>query len=221
MLNDTPYDVLKEDERAYEIMLLRDQYDNTFSDIAKEFGISLPRVREIYRKIKNRQIRLYINHISIALGYEDNSQIKMVYEQAEKCYQDKKYVCGYLEKKYKDILTEYRNGEPGMPRKFLKKIPPLKPELSQKTVARIVEMKETEKASFIEIAKKFRITRQKAKRTYDGYYHDKILELMEILQKNAESRQEKTEIWEYCFRNSYSSKKRYEMLMKSKFCAQQ
>lgn len=214
MLKDIPYEVLKHDERAYEIMLLRDQYDNTFGDIAKEFGLSLVRVTQIYRKLKYRQIQLYINHISIALGYDDNSQIRKVFEIADECYQDRMYVSGYLEKKYKDILTEYRNGEPGMPQQFLKKIPPLKSKLSKKMVAHIIEMKETEKASFVEIAKKFRITRQKAKQTYDCYYHTKMLELIEILQKNAESEQEKREIWEYCFRNNYSSKKRYEMLTK-------
>lgn len=214
MLKDIPYEILKQDERAYEIMLLRDQYDNTFGDIARKFGISTVRATEIYRKLKYRQIRLYINHISIALGYNDHSQIRKIFELADECYQDRMYVCGYLEKKYKDILTEYRNGEPGMPQKFLKKIPPFKSKLSKKTVACIIEMRETEKASFSEIAKKFRITRQKAKQTYDWYYHTKVLELIEILQKNAESEQERREIWESCFRNNNSAKKRYEMLTK-------
>lgn len=212
MLNDTPYDVLKDDERAYQMMLLRDQYNNTFHDIAKEFKISVKRVTEIYRTQKFKQIRLYINHISIVLGYNDNSQIGKVYEQAEECYQDRRYVCAYLEKKYKDILTEYRNGEPEMPQQFLESLPPLKRKLSKKTVARIIERKETEQASFLEIAKELGITRQKAKHTYDWYYHTKMLKLIEILQNNAESEQEKEEIWEYCFRNRDSPKKRYEML---------
>ena len=93
-------------------------------------------------------------------------------------------------------------------------MPPFKPKLSQKIVARIIEMEEAEKASFVEIAKEFRITRQKAKHTYDWYYHTKMLELMKILQEKTESEQEKGGIWEYCFRNNYSSKKRYEMLTK-------
>ena len=32
MLKDIPYSVLKKNRRAYEIMLLRDQYENTFTD---------------------------------------------------------------------------------------------------------------------------------------------------------------------------------------------
>lgn len=213
-MQDISYSVLKKDKRAYEIMLLRDQYDNTFNDLAKEFGISLARVTQIYYKLKYRQIRLYINHISIALGYNSISQIKKIFDQAHECYQSEIYACAYLEKKYKDILTEYRNGEPGTSPQFLKQIPPFKPKLSKKAVARIIEMRETESASFVTIAKELRITQQKAKHTYDQYYHTKVSELLEILQEKAESQQEKKEIWAYCFRNNYSSKKRYEMLTK-------
>ena len=36
MLKNIPYSVLKQNGRAYEMMLLRDQHDNTFADIAKE-----------------------------------------------------------------------------------------------------------------------------------------------------------------------------------------
>lgn len=58
MLKDIPYSELKEDRRAYDIMILRDQYNNTFADIAKEYGISLVRARELYSRIKVKQIRL-------------------------------------------------------------------------------------------------------------------------------------------------------------------
>lgn len=36
-------------------MLLRDQYGNTFTDIAKEYEISVTRVREIYNRTKIKQ----------------------------------------------------------------------------------------------------------------------------------------------------------------------
>ncbi len=77
----------------------------------------------------------------------------------------------YLEKKYKDILTEYRDGEPGMPTQFVKSMPPFKPNLSKKTVARVVEIREVEKASFLAIAKELRMTQAKAKHTYEMFYH--------------------------------------------------
>ena len=56
-LKDIPYSILKKDGRAYEIMLLRDQYDNTFTDIAAEFELSVTRVTQIYFRLKVRQIR--------------------------------------------------------------------------------------------------------------------------------------------------------------------
>lgn len=214
MLKGTPYSVLKQDERAYKIMLLRDQYDNTFTDIAKEYGISVVRVKQIYNKTKMKQTRLYITYISIVLGHENISQIRKVYDEAYECYQDWTYACAYLEKKYKDILVEYRSGEPGMPAQFIKSIPPFKPKVSKKTIARVVEMREAEKASFIAIGKELHMTQAKARHTYERFYHKQVLELIEALQEKAESYEEKRAIWDYYFRGYKTPKKRYDELMK-------
>lgn len=213
MLKDIPYRTLKQDERTYEIMLLRDQYDNTFTDIAKEYEISVARVVQIYNKLKVKQACLYINHIAVTLGLESTSQINKVYYAAYECYQERSYACAYLEKKYQAILIEYRDREPGMPMQFMKSMPPFKPLLGKKTIARVVSMRETEKASFVEIGKEMRITRAKAKRIYEMYYHEKVLALIEALQEKAESHEEKRTIWNDCFRGNKSSKKRYEMLI--------
>lgn len=212
MLKDIPYSVLKQDRRSYEIMLLRDHHGNTFTDIAKEYEISVVRVVQLYHKLKIKQARLYINHIAFSLGLESTSQIREVYSTAYECYQERSYACAYLEKKYRNILTAYRDGEPGMPMQFIKNMPPFKPQLSKKTIARVVEMRETEKASFVAIGKEMRLTRAKAKRTYEMYYHKKVLALIEALQEKAESYEEKRFIWDSCFRGNISSKERYEML---------
>lgn len=220
LLKDIPYSVLKEDGRAYEIMLLRDQYDNTFTDIATEFELSVARVTQIYYRLKIKQIRLYINHVSVALEHDNTAQIREVFNGAKECYQDYSYACAYLEKKYKDILTEYRDGEPGMPAQFIKGMPPFKPKLSKKVIARVVEMREVEKASFIAIGKELRITQAKAKCTYEIFYHEQVLELVKALQDKVESDKEKRAIWEYCFRGYRSAKKRYDMLTKEQDLAE-
>ena len=214
MLKDISYSVLKKDKRAYEIMLLRDQYGKTFTDIATEFELSVTRVTQIYFRLKVKQIRLYINHISVVLGYDSTSKIWKVYNEAEECYQDYSYACAYLEKKYKDILTEYRDGEPDMPAQFVKSMPPFKAKLSQKMIARVVEMRETEKASFTAIGKELHITPAKAKRTYEMFYHTQALKLVKDLQDQVESDKEKKDIWNYYFREHRSAKKRYDMLTK-------
>ena len=68
MLKEYPYHLLKQDARSYEIMLLRDQHGNTFADIAKEYQISAASAAQKYYMLKVKQIRLYLNHLSIALG---------------------------------------------------------------------------------------------------------------------------------------------------------
>ena len=211
-MKDIPYSILKQDERAYEIMLLRDQHGNTFTDIAKECERSVARVVQVYNKLKIKQIRLYINHIAVVLGYSGTSQVRKIYDDACECYQDLSYAGAYLEKKYKDILTEYRDGEPGMPTQFIRSMPPFKPKLSEKTVARVVEMREAEKASFAAVAKELRMTRAKARHTYEMFYHKQVLELIRALEEKAESNEEKRAIWNYYFRGNKTAKKRYDML---------
>lgn len=169
MLKDIPYSILKQNERAYDIMLLRDQRYNTFTNIAKEYEISVIRVTQIYNKIKIKQIRLYINHISVVLGHENTSQISKVFDNANKCYKDWSYVCAYLENKYKDILYEYRAGEPGIPMQFMESMPPFRPKLSKKTIARVIAMREVEKASYKTIAKELCMTQAKVKYIYESF----------------------------------------------------
>lgn len=216
MLTDIPCSTLKQDGRAYEIMLLRDQHDNTFADISKEYNLSVARVVQIYNKLKIRQIRLYINHIAVALGHDSTEPVRKTFIDAYECYQTLPYVCAYLEKKYRDMLTEYRDGEPGLPARFIKSMPPFKVKLSIKTVARVIEMREVEKASFVAIAKELRMTQAKARHTYEWFYHKQVLELIKALQEKAESYKEKMAISEYYFRNYSTSKKRYDILSRAK-----
>ena len=213
MLKDIPYSTLKQNQRAYEIMLLRDQHANTFADIAAACEISAARVAQLYNILKIKQIRLYINHIAMLLGHNDTSQVRRVYDDAYECYRERSYACAYLEKKYSDILTEYRDGEPGMPAQFVRHMPPFKPKLSKETVARVVEMRELEKASFVSIAKELRMTQAKAQHTYEMFYHKRVLALVKALEEKAESREEKDAIWARCFKGNKSAKKRYDMLV--------
>lgn len=214
-MKDIPYSELKKDRRAYDIMVLRDYYNNTFTDIAKDYEMSFIRVRQLYSRTKIKQIRLYIRHISIALGHENTTQVRKVFEIANECYQDYLYACAYLEKEYKDILAEYRAGEPGAPELLIKKLPPLKRRLNKKTVSRIIEMRETEKATFDMIAKKFHITPEKAKRTYDLFYHRKVLEHVDALEKKAKDLDERAAIYRRYFgKGRKSPKNTYEMILK-------
>lgn len=76
----------------------------------------------LYYPLKGDQIALYINQISLKLGYENTSKIRKIYDKVYNFYRDLSYVCAFFEKNFSDILTEYRDGEPRMPEKFINKL---------------------------------------------------------------------------------------------------
>lgn len=212
-MTDIPYNTLKQDERAYEIMLLRDQRELTYAAIAKAYKRSVTWVTQKYKKAKTRQKEMYIRHIAIVLGHPNTEQIRRIYDAAYASYRSRAYASAYMEMRYQDILTEYRAGEPGMPRHFIEDLPPLMPEPSEETVARIVELREAQNASFIAIAKALGMTKEKVKRTYDGFYHAKVIAIIKSLQDKTENDTVKDEIGHRFFSGEISSKKRYERMM--------
>ena len=213
MLNDIPYSTLQEDKTGYQILLLREQQNQSFTAIASQLGVSPARVRQQYTKMKVRQVRLYLRHIAIALGHENIAQVRNVFSTAMDCYQNYPYACGYLDKTYGEILEAYRAGEPGTPQEMLEKLPPCPVKLGEKEVSRIVTMREEGNASFRAIGREFRITPEKARHTYEMVYHHKVLEYVEGLQQQAKSWEERMEIWRRYLGGSMSAKRRYERLL--------
>lgn len=213
MLQDIPYSELKKNERAYRILLLRDQEGKSFAQIASEYHISTGQARSIYHKHKRKQIELYINHISFVMGHETKEQIKNIYYHVNDWYQDWAFSCGYLEKKYEDILREYRQGEPGMPQEFIEKMPPFRSGLNNTEIANVIHMREMMNMTFIQIGKTLNITTEKAKHTYNLFYQSLALILFEIYRTQAASEEEKNEMWQRCFYGCRSAKKRCLLLL--------
>ena len=197
-----PYSLLKRDERGYTILLLRDQQGLAFTAIAKELGLSPSRVAQKYNQMKVKQKNLYIRQIAAEQMCENTSQMKKVFRDA------------YLEKMYPEILREYRAGEPGLPAAFLEALPPFRARLSQKTIARVVAMREEDKASFAAIGKALRMTPAKARHTYEWFYHDKVLALLKGMQEETADPGEKKAILNWYFDTYRTSKKRYDALTK-------
>ena len=212
MLQDIPYNVLKEDPREYAILLRRDQNGAAWKEIAQEFGLSPTRVAQIYRKMKLRQIRLYIRHVSIVQGC-GLVQVQKVYNKALEWYQSLACACAYLEKKYPNILAKYRQGEPGMPQAFAANMPPFRHRLAKGEVESIVALREEKKAPFTVIAQELRITPEKAKHAYDGYYHAQVLKIVKELEALAESEEQKRALRDAVFQSAGTPKKRYDLLM--------
>lgn len=212
-MNDIPYSTLQEDKIGYQILLLREQQNQSFTAIASQLGVSPARVRQQYTKMKVRQVRLYLRHIAIVLGHENTAQVRNVFSTAMDCYQNYPYTCGYLDKTYGEILESYRAGEPGTPQEMLEKLLPCPVKLGEEEISCIVTMREEEKASFRAIGREFHITPEKARHTYEMVYHHKVLEYVEGLQQQAKSWEERMEIWRRYLGGSMSAKRRYERLL--------
>ena len=202
---DIPYSELTKDDIAYEVMLLRDLYDNTYSDIAKEHGVSNTAVVNVYSRIKIKQLRLYARHLAIVHGHEntDAFSINAVYD----CYWDFRYVAAYFEKEYGDILTEYRAGEPGMPEQFIATLPPLINELSAEDIDRLIRLREDDKKTFPAIGKELLLSEARAKREYELFYHRKVLTAIdEIKEKTGD------DVSGHYLELRCGSKKQFEMI---------
>lgn len=179
MLNDIPYKNIMDKGRNYDVWVLRDVYENTFADIAKEYDISVAAVINNYEKALCLKTKYYVNHLSIVYGYENTEHFKEIWRNAFHCYCGEKYTAAYFEKEYADILEEYRNGGPGMPERILKALPPLRNSFSTRTISSIIRLRETDGLTYAAIGKRLRLTKEKAEELYNDHYHVLYFELSE------------------------------------------
>lgn len=212
MLNDIPYKNIINNGRKYNVWVLRDVYDNTFSDIAKKYGVSVGTIVDNYNKILWLKVKYYVNHLSIVHGYENTAHFSKIWRSAYECYASAKYVVAYFEKEYADILSEYRNGEPGMPERILRNLPPFRNEFSKHTISSVIRLRETNGMTYAAIGKRLRMTKEKAGDLYIHYYHVLYYELsnkiMEITgDKNLRDK------YDEAFHIGYA-KKKYDCLVK-------
>lgn len=181
MLSDIPYEKIKDNGRKYDVWVLRDVYGNTFSDIAREYGISVACVISNYDKIIALKIKYYVNHLSIVHGFENTVHFRKMWHTAYDCYRGLKYVAAYFEKEYADILREYRSGEPGMSKLVLRDLPPLRKEFSKRTISSIIRLRETDGMTYAAIGKRLRMTKETAEGLYNHHYHTLYYQLSEKL----------------------------------------
>ncbi len=171
MLNDIPYKNLLGKDRKYDVWVLRDVYDNTFADIAKEYNVSVSTIISNYENILLLKTKYYINHLSIVYGYDNTTHFRKIWWNALDCYCANKYIVAYFEKEYADILKEYRNGELGMPERILQTLPPLRNQFSMRTISSVIRLRKTEGLTYDAIGKRLRMTKEKAEDLYNRHYH--------------------------------------------------
>lgn len=181
MLSDILYKNIVDSGRKYDVWVLRDVYENTFADIAREYGLSVATAVSDYNKIMSLKIKYYVNHLSIVHGYENTVHFRKMWHTAYDCYRGLKYVVAYFEKEYADILSEYRSGEPGMPELLLRDLPPLRNEFSKRTISSIIRLRETDGMTYAAIGKRLRMTKETAEDLYNHHYHVLYIQLSEKL----------------------------------------
>lgn len=179
MLSHIPYKKIIDSGRKYDVWVLRDVYDNTFVDIAREYGVSVACVISDYNRILSLKLDYYVNHLSIVHGYKDTIHFRKIWGSADDCYRGEKYIVAYFEKEYADILSKYRNGEPGMPERILRELPPLRNEFSKRTISSIIRLRETDGMTYTAIGKRLRMTKEKAEALYNYHYHVLYYQLSE------------------------------------------
>lgn len=184
MLSDIPYRSIMDSGCKYDVWVLRDLYDKTFAAIVREYGVSVAAVISSYERVLFLKTECYVNHLSIVHGYENTAYFREIWRSALDCYCGRNYVVAYFEKEYADILSEYRNGAPGMPERFLQALPPLRNQFSKQTISSIIRLRETEGLTYAAIGKRLRMTKEKAAHLYNHHYHalyyrlsEKIMEM--------------------------------------------
>ena len=211
MLNDIPYKNLLGKGRKYDVWVLRDVYDNTFADIAKEYNVSVSTIIANYENMLFWKTRYYVNHLSIVHGYENTTHIRKIWMNALDCYLGNKYIVAYFEKEYADILKEYRNGEPGMPKRILQSLPPLRTQFSMRTISSIIRLRETEGLTYAAIGKRLHMTKEKAEDLYNHHYHVLYFQLSERIMEVTGDMDLRDK-----YRNAFrvgSGKKKYDCLV--------
>lgn len=212
MLSDIPYQLIKDSGRKYDVWVLRDVYNNTFVDIAREYSISVATVVCDYDKIISLKIKYYTIHLSIIHGFEDTVHFRKMCLAAYDCYCDLKYVVAYFEKEYAEILSEYRNGEPGMSELILRDLPPFRNEFSKRTISSIIRLREANGMTYAAIGKRLHMTKEKAKDLYNHHYHVLYDKLSKKLRDIAGDIDLRSKYWE-AFQVG-SGKKKYDCFVK-------
>jgi len=179
MLTDIPYRNIMDNGRKYDVWVLRDVYGNTFADIAKEYGVSVCTIIGNYEKLLFIKIKYYVNHLSVVYGYGNTNHFMEIWRSALDCYRGRNYVAAYFEKEYADVLGEYRDGEPGMPERVLRDLPPLRTGFSRRTVSSIIRLRETDGLTYAAIGKRLHMTKEKAEDLYNRHYHVLYYQLSE------------------------------------------
>lgn len=145
--------------KHYQIVILRVEQGKTYREISEIFHISTSRAMQKYRLFLRRISEAYIKYITEKTEDTDfQSHIKDV----GNFYFNNLYMIAYLEKTYKDVLYDYRKGEPPI---FTIKVPKFR-KISLSMKKKVKMARDIEKKTFFKIAEELDLTKEKVERLY-------------------------------------------------------
>lgn len=146
-------------DKHYQIVKLRVEQGKTYREISEIYHISNARAVQKYRLFLRRLSEAYVKYIT---EKTEDANFQSHIKDVRDFYWNNLYVIAYLEEKYKDILYDYRRGEPPI---FAIKIPKFR-KISSSTKKKIEMAKDIEKKTFIRIAQELDLTKEKVEKIY-------------------------------------------------------
>lgn len=163
--------LIEKQRKNYSIVILKNQQEKTFKEIAKQLNVSVSCVKQRHNDFLYDLYNLYIEYLN-------SKQIELECREIYKFYKTICLSIAYLEKEYKGYLDLFRNGEPPIILQSYTDIPPFRKLTKEKNLElekRILKAREQQKRTFSDIGKEYGLSKEKAKSIYDLYYYKKVV----------------------------------------------
>lgn len=189
----------------YQILQMKFEQGKSYKEIARSLNRSIETIKHRYTMFCYSLYRCYYRYLkSIEIDIDAND-IRNFYESIT-------YAIAFLEKAYDEELSSFRGGKPPLFLKNIKSLPPYR-KLTNRQLKnlekKILEARENQGRTFVDIGKELKITKEKARWIYERYYHEKVIEVANKIEQETEE-----DIWEILYDHSYISHKRWELLEK-------
>lgn len=162
----------------------RVQQGQTYAQIGDHYGITRENIRMRYRGFTVKLSQLYEQHLYKVL--ENKADLRTEFAQIAHFYWNGLYVIAYLEQKYESILNEFREGLPAQATVSPIPFRQLSEEAEKILTIKIIEEHEKHKKGFTQIGQETGLTREKANRLYELYYHAKVLAAIPVIEPHVD-----------------------------------
>ncbi|MCI9598883.1 MAG: hypothetical protein HFE75_16730 [Firmicutes bacterium] len=189
----------------YKILEMKFKQGKSHRDIAIALNKSISTIGEHYRMFSWNLYVCYFRYLT-SIGLEvDAMSIRDFYESSS-------HAVAYLEKTYSEELNLFRGGRPPVFLENVKSLPPYRKLTNRQSMnleKKIVQARERQGRTFLDLGKELKITPEKAQHMYRSYYHRKVMEAL-----NRIKAQTGKDLSNFIFEYSHYSYKRWELIVR-------